>query len=154
MFKTRLILQIKIHAMKRPFSYPANRQPIVFYDSECLFCSFWVRFIIKHNPAQNLNFASLQSAARLGIPSDAVIKGKTGSTILLLQGDRIYESSEAVLKITEHLSYPWRAMVVFRIIPVAIRDFIYRQVARNRYRFGSLNSSCTLDISGMQHRFL
>jgi predicted DCC family thiol-disulfide oxidoreductase YuxK len=143
-----------MQATMHPFSYQATRQPIVFYDGDCLFCNYWVRFIIKHNTAQNLYFATLQSAAGLGIQADAVIKGKTGSTILLLQDNRIYESSEAVLKIASQLSFPWKAMVVFRIIPVTIRDFIYRQVARNRYRFSGRKSSCNLDIPGIQHRFL
>ena len=154
MFKTRLISHYNMPEIMHPFSQPAIGQPIVFYDGECVFCSYWVRFALKHNPSQNLYFASLQSAARLYIPADAEIKSKMGSTIILLQGNRIYESSEAVLKIASQLSYPWKAMVVFRIIPVGIRDFFYRLVARNRYRLRSQKSSCTLDVSGMEHRFL
>ena len=154
MFKTKLILQSEIRISMNNSSYPANRQPVVFYDGECLFCSYWVRFIIKHNPAQNLYFATLRSAASLGFPSVVKIKGNIGSSILLLQGNKIYESSEAVLKIASHLSYPWKALVVFRIIPAVIRDFIYQVVASNRYRFSSRKLSCTQEIAGMKHRFL
>ena len=154
MFKTKLILQSEMRVLMNNSSYPANRQPVVFYDGECLFCSYWVRFIIKHNPAQNLYFATLRSAASLGFRSDVKIKGDIGSSILLLQGDKIYESSEAVLNIASHLSYPWKAMVVFRIIPAVIRDFMYQLVASNRHRFSSRKTSCTQEIAGMKHRFL
>jgi predicted DCC family thiol-disulfide oxidoreductase YuxK len=136
------------------FSNPSNRQPIVFYDGECIFCSDLVRFLIKHNPRQNLSFATLSSAERLGISSSADVPGGFGSTLLFWQDDRIYAASEAVLKIASHLAYPWKALVVFRVIPVAARDLVYKLVARNRYRFWKHKTSCTPVIDGMKHRFL
>ena len=154
MFKTKLIFESGMRILMKNSSSPANRQAIVFYDGECLFCSYWVRFIIKHNPAQNLYFATLRSATSLDFPSDVKIKGDIGNSILLLQGGKFYESSEAVLKIASHLSYPWKVMVVSRIIPAVIRDYIYQQVARNRHRLSSRKLSCTPEIAGTKHRFL
>lgn len=36
---------------------------IVVFDGQCLLCNGWVQFLLRHDRAQRLRFASIQSAA-------------------------------------------------------------------------------------------
>ena len=129
--------------LKIPFEI-ASRQPIVFFDGECSLCSSSVVFLLKHNHKGNLTFSSLQSLAGTKI---SALAGKTAAqppdTLLFLVDNKIFEYSTAALKIAEHLSFPWKAVTVFRLIPAFLRDKIYNYIAKNRYRWFGQIPFCT-----------
>jgi len=132
----------------------AGKQPIVLFDGECSLCSNSVRFLLRHNHRENLSFVSLQSE----IGSKILLKsGKSfqqTDTLLLLQDNKLYGYSTAVLKITAHLDFPLRLLKYLIIMPLVIRDFIYRFIAGNRYRWFGRESVCMPDDQGFQERFL
>ena len=132
----------------------ACKQPIVLFDGECSLCSNSIRFILRHNRKVNLNFASLQSPAGLKL---LMLAGKTfqqSDTLLLIQDNKLYGYSTAALKIAAHLGFPWRLLVIFRIVPKQIRDSVYSYIARNRYKWFGRKSLCINDTNGFQKRFI
>jgi predicted DCC family thiol-disulfide oxidoreductase YuxK len=121
----------------------ASRQPVVFFDGECSLCSISVRFLLRHNHKGNLTFSSLQSGAGSKI---SALAGRTATqppeSILFLVGNKLFEHSTAALKIAEHLSFPWKAVTVFYLIPAFVRDKLYRYIAKNRYRWFGQKPFC------------
>ena len=65
-------------------------------------------------------------------------------TIIVVDGDRVLRDSDAVLAIYAGLGWPWRAAAVFRLVPLALRNPVYRWVARNRYRIFGRRETCWL----------
>jgi predicted DCC family thiol-disulfide oxidoreductase YuxK len=110
-----------------------HRQPIVFFDGHCNLCNSSVQFIIRHNHRKNINFESLQSQA--GMKFKSVAGNAKTDSLLLLQDNIIYENSTAALKIAAQLDFPWHLLRIFILIPKPARDWIYRFIARNRYRW-------------------
>jgi predicted DCC family thiol-disulfide oxidoreductase YuxK len=39
------------------------------------------------------------------------------------------------LEILKDIGGVWRLLYLFKIVPVSIRDYVYRLIAANRYRF-------------------
>ncbi len=76
------------------------------------------------------------------------------SSILVIEGDRIRQDSDAVLFIYERLGFPWRALTALRIVPAFIRDPLYRWIARNRYRLFGKRSSCWVAPPEYSNRIL
>jgi predicted DCC family thiol-disulfide oxidoreductase YuxK len=76
------------------------------------------------------------------------------STIVLLENDRAYTKSTAVLKIARRLVWPWRIAAFALVIPAAWRDQVYQSVARNRYGWFGQQTSCPVPTDGMAERFL
>jgi predicted DCC family thiol-disulfide oxidoreductase YuxK len=75
-------------------------------------------------------------------------------TVYLIEKDRIYSRSTAVLLVLRRLPFPWKLLSVFIIIPKRIRDFIYDVIAKHRYEwFGKMNS-CRVPSQGERNRFL
>jgi predicted DCC family thiol-disulfide oxidoreductase YuxK len=75
-------------------------------------------------------------------------------TVLLIQDNKLYGYSTAALKIATHLGFPWRMFAILRIVPVLIRDSVYKYIARNRYTWFGRKSLCIHDKKGFQERFL
>ena len=126
--------------MKR---YPA----IVLFDGFCNLCSRSVDFIIKRDRQGKFRFVALQSEAgkllvkRYGLMENA-------DSVVLWDKGRFYYSSEAALRIAGYLKFPWNILSIFRLVPAAMRDPLYRLVARNRYRWFGKRQHCRIASAG------
>ena len=116
--------------------------PIVFFDGVCNLCNGFIDFLVSHDRARALRYASLQgktSRELLGIDI-----GRELSSVVLIENGKILRESDAVLRILSKLGGPWILAPGFKILPRALRDWAYRFVARNRYRWFGKRETCRL----------
>ncbi|MET3613878.1 putative DCC family thiol-disulfide oxidoreductase YuxK [Rhizobium aquaticum] len=128
--------------------------PIILFDAECILCSANAQFVLKHDRTGHFRLASMQGEVGNALyrahgmdPSDPV-------SILVVDGDRVRQDSDAVLSIYEGLGYPWRLFAVFRLVPAVLRDPVYRWVARNRYRLFGKRAECWIAPPAYRDRIL
>ncbi|WP_426753546.1 thiol-disulfide oxidoreductase DCC family protein [Myxococcus sp. Y35] len=128
---------------------------MVLFDGVCNLCNGTVLFLIDRDPEARLRFAALQSqrAAALLAPYGVVPKEEPDS-FLLLEDGKLYERSTAALRVARKLSGPWKWLYVFIVIPRPLRDFVYRVVARNRYRWFGREAQCRIPTPELRARFL
>lgn len=129
-------------------------QPIVFFDGECNLCNRTVQFLLRHNPSGDLSFASLQSELGSGVLKMAGYKSLSMDTLLFVKGNNIYDFSTAAIKISAHLSFPFRLSGVLILIPKTVRDFIYKIIAKHRYVLFENKTCCIKKESMYSPRFL
>ena len=129
----------------------ATQPIIILFDGVCNLCSGMVRFVIARDPHARCRFAALQSeaaraaCAKVGYELPAF---DTPSTIVVIEGGRALERSDAALAIARRMSFPWPMFGVFRVLPRGLRDALYRFVARNRYRwFGRAEGRASRAVS-------
>ncbi len=75
-------------------------------------------------------------------------------SLILYHEGKILKKSEAVLRLAKLLGWPYRLGVLFRGLPLFLRDGIYDWVARNRYRWFGKNEACMLPRPEWRARFL
>lgn len=131
-------------------SLPPHSGLIVF-DGYCNLCNGIVRFLIKIDRKQRLKFTNFESETWKSI-SDSVPQ-ETDSIVFVKQG-HYYFQSEAVIEILKTLGYPWRAVMVFKVIPFKIREAIYKLIARTRYKVFGKRDTCQLPSDKVKNRFL
>ncbi len=133
----------------------ARATAVVLFDGMCNLCDGTVRFLIARDRHARLRFASLQSetAGELLGGRDRPDLGIAGS-IILVEGDRIFDRSDAVLQIATLLGPPWSFARVVSPIPRAWRDAVYRAIARNRYRVFGRRATCRIATPSERERFL
>lgn len=122
--------------------YSVNKSTI-FYDGSCTFCNTWVDIIKRLDHRNRINISTLQSV------DDSTLLNKYKSnpqadTVLLLHHEKMYEKSDAVLRVISVLGFPFNLLSIFRIVPRSFRDKFYDLIARNRYRFGGKINSCNI----------
>ena len=127
---------------------------IILFDAICVLCNGWAKFLIQHDQQQKFKLASVQSP--LG---EAILKHYAMSTehyttmVVILQGQRYLEST-ALLKVMQHLGVPFSLLSAGYLMPQAIRDFLYRRVALNRYQLFGTTDHCLLPSTDNQQHFL
>lgn len=120
----------------------SKQQIILFFDGVCGLCNRWVDFVLKKDKNQLFRFTPLQGEKAKEVLPEKYLKDL--STLILKIDDQIYIQSDAVLMICQKLGGIWKIFSYFRWIPRFIRDFCYRLIAKNRYRFFGKKEICRI----------
>lgn len=129
-------------------------KPVILFDGVCNLCNGAIQFIIKRDKKNRFQFAALQSAygqqqlQRLNIPATAL------QSIVLIDGDKFYQRSKAVLEICRQLRGLWPALYIFKILPGFLRDGVYNFIANHRYRWFGRQDQCMIPTPALKARFL
>ena len=132
----------------------AGRDPLIVFDGECVLCSTQAQFVLRHDHERRFRLTTAQGEigralyGRLGLPTDVY------HTMLLIADGRALMHSDAVLAIAGGLGWPWRAAAILRLVPRALRDRLYRFVARNRYRWFGRHDVCWRPAPDVMDRIL
>jgi predicted DCC family thiol-disulfide oxidoreductase YuxK len=127
---------------------------LVLFDGVCNLCNSAVQFIIRRDPKKRFRFAALQSPVGQEMQLRFHLSPTDLGSVLLVENDRIYSRSTAVLRITRRLSGLWPLLSVFLLLPRPIRDVAYKLVAKNRYRMFGKREVCMLPTPELKERFL
>jgi predicted DCC family thiol-disulfide oxidoreductase YuxK len=134
--------------------------PIILYDGVCGLCNRLVQFLLRHDKRGQLRFASLQSdfAAKLLLRHG--LDPKDLDTFHFVenhdqQDERVFQRSDAVIKAGRELGGFWAMLAALgRLLPRAVRNLLYRIIARNRYRMFGKYQTCMLPEPNQRSRFL
>ena len=130
-------------------------KPILFFDGVCGLCNRFVDLMLKADSRGQFLYAPLQgeTAQRMLGPKDRVQAGDPHSFVFL-EKDKRYEQSSAVLLALRRLGGAWRLIAMLYVFPRPVRDFVYRIVARNRYRWFGKREVCRMPSPKEQEWFL
>ncbi|HEV2816195.1 MAG TPA: DCC1-like thiol-disulfide oxidoreductase family protein [Allosphingosinicella sp.] len=120
----------------------AGGGPIILFDGHCVLCSANARFVLRHDRARRFRLAAAQSEAGQRLQARFGINREALETIAVIEGERVRTESDAVIAIAAGLGWPWRAAAAARLVPRALRDPLYRWIARNRYRWFGRREAC------------
>jgi predicted DCC family thiol-disulfide oxidoreductase YuxK len=130
-------------------------QRVILFDGVCNLCNGSVIFILKWEKKPDFQFASIQSEAGqellewCGLPKDF------NQAVILIDHGKIFLGSTAALKIGQTLKLPWSVLAYAGLlIPVFVRDWIYKQIALNRYQWFGKREVCMLPTADLKARFL
>ncbi len=134
--------------------------PIILFDGVCNLCNASVQFIIERDPTAIFQFASLQSEAGQAILAKNALNAALNNdasaedSVILVENGHIYDRSTAALRIARRLSGGIKFLYVFILIPRPIRDFVYKIIAKNRYRWFGKQDACWMPTKELKARFL
>jgi len=132
-------------------SVDAEAPAVLLYDGTCGFCSGTVRFILDHEREHTLRFASLDSRYAMTVFAAHPELAGVDSLVWVDGGTALVRSSGA-LRVGTYLGGPWRMAAALRVVPVALRDWVYDLVARHRHRMAG--SACFVPSAEERRRFL
>lgn len=118
--------------------------PRILFDGECNLCNASLSFVMKHDKKKQFEILPIQKLSEADVPIHTVQAVKQLNTILLIENESVYMYSTAILRVCKHLGGWPKLLYVFIIVPVFIRDAIYRFVARNRYRWFGKSAYCEM----------
>lgn len=128
--------------------------PVLLFDGDCAFCNGCVRWLLRHERRPRYRFAPLQSAAAAPLLATHGIAGGDLSSMVVLDGGKVYLKSAAALHLLRETRWPWPLLRVFAVLPRPPRDAVYDYVGRHRYRWWGRAASCVLADAACQSRLL
>ena len=113
---------------------------VVYYDGICGLCDFFVNLIVKIDSKGILKFSSLQGESGQKLLKDLNYDSDELNTVLFRANDQVYTKSSAVFRIIKTVGGLWNVFLIFNLLPTSFTDFIYKNIAKNRYKlFGKLD---------------
>jgi predicted DCC family thiol-disulfide oxidoreductase YuxK len=129
--------------------------PVVIFDGVCNLCNATVDFLIRRDRRGVLRFTANQhEAGRQLLAGRPELGGGGSDTVYLYHEGRLYERSEAALRIARLLGFPWSMAWGLMLVPRFLRDGVYAWIARNRYRWFGKKETCRLPSPEERARFL
>lgn len=134
----------------------AQTEDILFYDGHCGLCHKAVRFIVKHDRSGTaFRFAPLDGKTfEATVPVDQRAR-LCDSMVVQTREGLLLMRSNAWIHILRRLGGTWEMIAaVVALIPRPLRDLLYNNVARVRYRvFGRRDDLCPVVPHNLRARF-
>ena len=131
-----------------------NNHKIILFDGVCNLCNSSVNFIIDRDKKNIFKFAALQSESGQKLLDKFGLNQNDFDSVVLVDENKFYSKSTAALRIVKEFPSLWKALYVFIVIPVPIRNFFYDLIAKNRYRWFGKKDSCRMPSPELKNKFI
>lgn len=131
-----------------------NEPAVLLVDGQCLLCNRITHFVAKRDKARAFRFAMLQSPIGQQLLVDGSFPLDDIDTFVMVQGERYYTKSDAALRVFRKLDGWWRILYLFIVVPLSWRNWVYDNIARNRYRIFGRADVCLLPTPELMERFM
>ena len=119
-----------------------DSRPLIVFDGVCVLCSRSMRFIAAHEAGGAIQFTAAQSQLGQALFQHYRLDAEKFETVLLIENGKAFGKRDALAGIARHLRWPWRAAVVYGVLPRVIADPAYDLLARSRYRLFGRTDVC------------
>jgi predicted DCC family thiol-disulfide oxidoreductase YuxK len=128
-------------------------ESIVFYDGECGMCDRFVSFCIPQDKHHRLKYAALQGETARRLLQPKYLENL--KTVVFRDRGQQFTHSAAVVRILWKLGGIWAFLgTLMWLIPLPIRNFCYRIVARYRFQIFGKKDVCRLPNAEERRLFL
>ncbi len=127
---------------------------IVLFDGVCNLCNGAVQFLLKYDKRERLRFASLQSEIGQQSLKQYQLPVEDFDSIIVIANNQAFRKSTAALVICKELGGWFTLLLIFRVVPRPVRDYLYSLVANNRYKWFGKRDQCMVPTPELRKRFL
>ncbi|MBY8976071.1 DUF393 domain-containing protein [Rhodobacteraceae bacterium NNCM2] len=149
--------------MKEPYSYrsdPAiptfpDEGPVLFVDGNCALCSLWARTVAKCDRAEEFRLCTVQSPLGRSVLTHYGLDPDNPESWLYLADGVASTGMEGIAHACRRMG-GWLRPVAWLVMlpPAAMRDWLYRRIARNRYTVLGRTELCAIPSPGIRKRLL
>ena len=137
-----------------PTPAQTTRPLIVLFDGTCGLCDGIVSFILKRDSNKRFRFAPQQSKVARDLLSAHGLNPDDLDSVAVIDGNRAYTRSSAVLRILTELPEPWPMAALLVFLPQSLRDAAYHYIARHRKQWFKPRDECRMPTAQEREQFL
>lgn len=131
-----------------------DRAPVAVMDGECALCSWGARMIHRHDRAGSVRICPSQSGLGGALLRHYGLRAEDPATWMFIDEGIGYRGADAVIRLGRRIGGWGRLAAGLAILPRPLREWLYRRLARNRYRLFGRADLCALPDPGFQRRLL
>jgi predicted DCC family thiol-disulfide oxidoreductase YuxK len=150
----KIIHQTRRMQERGPATQNKTEEAILFFDGECALCNGAVQFILRREKKPVLRFATLQGETAKEFLAQSILGERIPKSLVLIHKGKILTESDAVLGVCGYLGGAWPLMRTGLVLPLFLRNGLYRFIASRRYRWFGKTKECMLMKGSYKARFL
>lgn len=127
---------------------------LIVFDGECVLCSGFFNFALRHDKVQRFRFATAQSTLGQDLYTALDLPTDDFETNLVIVDGGIFQRLDAFAAAMKALGWPWRLLAALRFLPKFLKDPSYHLIARNRYRIFGRTDTCMIPTPDLRDRFI
>jgi len=132
-----------------------NFKTVLLFDSECGMCSGAIKFVLKYDKHEKIQFCALNSKNAFELLQKVNLTNSFNDSFIIIKNGIVYQKSIGVEQVLELLNgWPHYFNFVFKICPRVVKDAIYTTIAKNRYYISARTKTCPSILKKHRHRFI
>ena len=131
-----------------------KKEKIIFFDGYCNLCNGFVNFIIRLDKKNKIFFAPLNGKKAEQTLSKKEINSVLPDSVIFYCNNVTSFKSKAVIDIFISLGGFYKLVVILKVIPSFILNFLYDTIAKNRYSWFGKRESCIVPDKKVISKFL
>ncbi|WP_108815233.1 thiol-disulfide oxidoreductase DCC family protein [Loktanella sp. Alg231-35] len=133
---------------------PEPAPPIAVMDATCALCSWGARMIHRLDRSGEIRIAPIQSDTGAALMRDNDLDPLDPDTWLFIEDGTVWRDFDALIRLGQRSGGMSRLFAVLKLLPRPVRDWLYQQVARNRYAMFGRGDMCALPDRAFRARLL
>ena len=129
----------------------SKANPIIAFDGVCNLCNGFIQWLIKRDSKKQFRYTTLQSDLGEVLKKNIDVDG---DSVILVYNEKIYTLSDVGLKCMQILGGGWILLYSLIFLPKSLRDFVYKWIARNRYKWFGKSEVCMIPDSSIKSLFI
>ena len=125
-----------------------TKRDVLFLDGDCGLCH-GLAFFMDDRLAidSDISYRPIQSPEVQEIISNFTDRQQKADTVYLIRANKVYIRSSAAIRCLLYLKWYWKLWFpILWLIPLPVRDTIYRMIAMIRYQIFKKPESCSFRI--------
>lgn len=127
---------------------------VIVFDGECVLCSGFFRFVVRHDRARRFRFLVAQSPKGEALYERLGLKADDYETNLVFVQGTLHRELNAFAAVMARLGWPWKVLAAAGWVPEPLAGWLYRGIAINRYRVFGRRETCLVPGSDLRGRFI
>lgn len=128
--------------------------PVAFMDGDCALCAKGARIICKLDRRKEFKICPTQSGLGNAVLVHYGLDPSDPDSWLYLADGQAHTSIDAMIRVGRRLGGAGQIMRVLSILPRFLQDWVYRRIARNRYRVLGRTKMCALPDPELRSRLI
>lgn len=128
--------------------------PVAVMDGTCALCSAGARLIDRFDRSGRIRICPADTGLGRALLRHHGMDADDPESWLFLMDGRAYESMDAWIRAASVVGGAGRALQILRFLPRGVQDWLYRRVARNRYRIFGRTDLCAAAKPSLRARLI
>jgi len=131
-----------------------DRSPVTVMDGECMLCSVGARLIARFDRKGEFRICRSQSPLGRALLQHFRMDPDDPESWLLIEDGVAYSSLDAMIRAGRQLGGVGLLLQPLRVLPRGLQDWLYRRLARNRYRLFGRANICAIPDPALRARLM
>jgi predicted DCC family thiol-disulfide oxidoreductase YuxK len=144
------------HSYRADPNVPAfdDSHPVTIMDGECVLCSVGARLIARFDKVGEFRICRSQTTLGQSLLRHYGLAPNDPESWLYIVDGQAFTSLDAMIRAGRRIGGSGWLLQILRLLPRVLQDYLYRKLAKNRYRLFGRTDMCNIPDPALRARLM